>query len=176
MIRLTKYLVLGATGASLALAAPAFAQDGELGTGTGASSTGTSTITVTKEQSIQITQLDDLTLSAEAPQITEALTATDEVCVFGSDDAYTVNASSAGGFALTGTDGNTASIPYTVDFGGQALAGAAAVALTGGTVECAAEGEGEGNTAYTVTVTPEAYNAAPSGTYTDTLTLTVGFE
>ena len=176
MIRLNKILLAGTAGASLVLAGEAFAQatDGELGTGDGASSTGTATITVTKQQSIQITQLTDLTLSADSAQIDEALPATDNVCVNSSDDAFTVTASSEGGFALTGAEGTTGSIPYTLQFGDTEIAGGTAVTQTGGTAAC--EGEESSNTQYSVTVTPEAFNAAESGTYTDTLTLIVGFE
>ena len=167
MNRLARLAVATAT---FALASVAHAAtDGDLAEN-GAASEGSTDIQLVKSVSVQITALDDLDMGMFA-RLDEAVTATDEVCVFASGLTYFVTASSASGaFNLTGTtDGEI--IPYTVSWGGEELAADTQIttAQTGTDDACPAEG----NASYTVSVAAADFNAVGYDTYTDTLTLSV---
>ena len=168
------------------------ATDGALATG-GGDSEGTVDISLVKQVSIQITRMDDLAIGTFA-SLDEAVTVTDEVCVFTTGVDFLVGASStSGAFELTGRDSGHR-LPYTVSWGDETLATGEAAdsildtvpgilgAAAGGPVDTAfssvqsvtdAACEGAGNASYSVTIAAEDFNAAPRDAYTDTLTLSV---
>ena len=77
-------------------------------------------MSIVKQVSVQITRIDDIELG-EISRLDEALTVTDEVCVFSSGVPYAVGVSSAGGaFALTGAESGH-ELPYAVSWAGELL-------------------------------------------------------
>ena len=174
------------------------ATDGTLTTGGGVSE-GSSDIGLVKQVSVQITGLDDLALGSFAA-LDEAVTVTDEVCVFTTGVDFLVEASStSGAFALVG-ESSGHRLPYTVRWGEETLAtgsggggggsfldnvpgilgappgGATDTALSSVQSLAGTGCEGEGNASYSITIAAEDFNAAPHDDYTDTMTLSIAPE
>ena len=145
------------------------ATDGTLGT----TSTGTSDVILVKENAVQITDVGDLDLGL-ASSLDADVSASDDVCVFNSTAAYTVNISSDNGAfeLISGTD----TIDYEVSW---ATTGAAAPVsyntdVTGNLGDRTSPTCGGGtNATFEVTVAAADFNAALPGTYEDTLTLLI---
>lgn len=158
-----------------------------------ATSSDTSTVTIVKENAVLLSDVDDIDFGT--PGALDATTSekSDDVCVFSSTGAYTVTASSAGGFQLTDSTVAGTTIDYTVTWNAATApatvggaAGAAADSTLGGVgvTVTAPQTEYAGdrdsldcssgtNASFTVDLEEADYNAAPAGTYTDTLTLEV---
>ena len=161
-------------------------------------STGQSDITLIKNNAVQITNVDDLDLgTATSLAAGETLTQSDDVCVHSTTGGYTVTLDSVdnpGTFVLTNDDVAVANtIAYTVVWteelatGGGLLGldpqsnpfpaqpgveiGSAGAALAADDTDPACGGAT--NATFSVTVDDTAFNGAPSGTYTDTLSMVV---
>ena len=145
-----------------------------------ATSEGTSLVTIVKQNSVQITNVNDLTLGKHYA-LTADVVAADDVCVFSSTAAYSVTMTSTSGtgasFAMS--DGASALMPYSVEWTGNGVVDPAPV-LSGTVIGTTFVGDplspncGNGtNASFEVTVTAADFNASINGSYTDTLTLLV---
>lgn len=166
-----------ALAASSLAATSAFATDGTYGT----TSTGTTVITANIGNLVSITNIDDpITL---APNAGGDLVYTDDICLFrNGTDNQNLNVT----FSSTNTDGSgafrvtdgTNLVAYTVDVAAGALAGAVnsdtATAANGSTDNLpGCSGSAGNNASYTLTIPLASIQAAPAGTYTDTLTIMI---
>lgn len=134
----------------------------------GATSSGTSLVTVVKEEAVQISNIDDINLGTHDFLAADAV-GSDDVCVFNSTGNYAVTVTSASGsFELqSGTD----AVAYGVTWNGADATGGQLTDLAGdvNSPTC----NGGTNATFEVTVAVADFNAADSGTYTDTLTLAI---
>ncbi len=175
--------------AKISLAVAAFAVSGITFAATngtpGPTSTGSSVVTIIKQDAVQITKVDDLNF-ANPGFLSTAARLSDDVCVFSTTTGYNVTLTSlngaAGAFALS--DG-TNSFPYAVAWGTTGFAAGAGSPVTAGTALTGQTGDNVNpdcggaaatNAAFDVTIAAADYNAAPTGTYTDTLTMVVAPE
>lgn len=161
--------------ASLTLAAGVAlaAQNGDIG----GSSTGSVSISATIPDLVRISGLTDISLGSFTGS--GGLDGSDDVCVFTNTGGYLLTAAGSGtGNAFTLTDGE-ASVAYTVEWGTTATA-TSGTALTSGTAATISSGSftnptcgGSTNAIVLIDISEEALSAAPAGTYTGTLTLTL---
>ena len=167
--------VLGIASITLtALSGPLMAAtDGTIGS----TSSGTSVLTMTKQDAVQISDVDDISLGIKG-NLVASETGSDDLCIFTSTGAYTVTVTSNND-AFQLEDANTTTvIPYSVNC---IVASSRAVTygipvngLIGNStaVDC----EAGTNATFQVTVAAVDFNAATPGDYRDTLTLLVSPE
>lgn len=160
---------LSLIAASLAFSGSVLAAtDGSLGL----TSVGESVVTIIKDNAVQITNVNDIDLGQHATLAAD-LAVGDDVCVFSSTSGYNVTITATGNtFAL---DSGSDTIPFTLEWNGAAVThGTQMTGLTGDNVSlnCGAST----NANFEVTVLAADFNAAPPGTYTNTLSLTVAPE
>ena len=157
-------------GTAMAVSGVAFgATDGT----EGATSTGTAEVSIVKGATVQITGLNDVTLTESGTDYVAA----DNVCVYSTGVPYnvTMTSSAASGFQLTSgsntlaysvtwtdEDGTPATVSEGTPLTGQTSTGDATCSTSGGT-----------NTNFEITVASADYTAAVAGSYTDTLTIVV---
>ncbi|MDH5434830.1 MAG: hypothetical protein OEY19_12875 [Gammaproteobacteria bacterium] len=159
------------------------AVDGTLG----ATSTGSVLITLDISPLVQVTNLDDITLTPFVGGAAD-LTGSDSFCVYSNNGTGNYNitmSGDAGNFTLAN---GASTIPYSVDFvngatTSNALHGQPILGQTGAnTVDqnCGAVPDGinptNGNVSMSITVANAAAAAAPAGIYTGTLTVVVAPE
>lgn len=142
-------------------------------------STGTSVVTIIKDNSVQISNVDDLNMLAHAT-LTADESASDEVCVFSSTTGYTVTVtSSTGTFDLLGASPTAPeTLPFALTW---AEAGQPAVTLGHNATSPAMSGDNSSltcgtaltNAAFEATVAATDFNAAAPDTYSATLTILV---
>lgn len=151
----------------------------------GLTSTGTSDVSVTKENTALISGIDDIAFGTLGLLPTPAVE-TSAMCVYAANaGAYGITITSGSGngaFAMNEPGGGT--LAYSVrwaDASGTLTAvadGTPTTTLLGSSTEldCAsdtANGVANSNAILEVTIAEAEYNAAPSGVYTDTLTLLI---
>ena len=136
----------------------------------GATSTGSLDLEVVIPALVRVSNLSDVDFGSYDGE--GDLSETQQICVYSNaTDGYNLRAESVnvGGFAL---DSGSNTLSYSVTIGGVALTENSLVAMTGAnttSVNCG----GGGDTAMVLTIAEPDLQAAPSGTYTDTLTLYV---
>jgi len=138
-------------------------------------STGTSIITIIKQNAVQITNVNDIDLGTHFALAADEV-ASDDVCVFSSTGSYDITLTSGAGPAFEMNDGGGTPLAYAVNWttGGTttpAVSGAVVGTFTSTAVDPTCSGGTNAN--FEVTVNQADFNAAPNGTYTDTLTLVV---
>ncbi len=150
----------------------------------GPTSSGTSDVSVTKENTALITGIDDIAFGTlgflTAPEVL-----TSSMCVYAANaGAYNITVSSLnGGFVMNAAVG-TGTLAYTVRWADRTETLAAVTenvaltTLTGSATEldCGADtagGVANSNAILEVSIDDAAYNAAPTGVYSDTLTLLI---
>ncbi len=155
------------------------AVDGTLGT----TSTGTSDISVTKENTALISGIDDIAFGTLGLLPTPAVE-TSAMCVYSANaGAYGITISSGNG-AFTMNEPNGGTLAYSVRWADSSGILAAVTDSTPTTtllgssteLDCASDtagGVANSNAILEVTIVDTDYNAAPSGDYTDTLTLLI---
>jgi hypothetical protein len=178
-----RYRLLSLTGLAVAVAAaplPA-ALGAEQGQISDTQSTGTVDLSLEVPPLVQISELDDIDLGIFGGA---AMAGTDDVCVWSTTRGYTLTASGdGGGFNLTGDVTNT-SLAYSVEWAetGGATSGTSLAAGTGlaGLTTSATSPDCNAGTNPTASVIVEVSDtdlgAAPTDTYTGTLTLVVAPE
>ncbi|MEM7018546.1 MAG: hypothetical protein AAF512_14545 [Pseudomonadota bacterium] len=144
--------------------------------GLGLSSNGTSDITITKGNRAQITDMDDFVFAS----INTAVTGTDTICVYNTTATYLVAADSANGAGVFRVADGINSIVYTAEWddgsGFSALGEGVGLNLTGQIGSAVTGCGGINNAALRVSISAANMTAAPSGIYTDTLSITVAPE
>ena len=141
-------------------------------------SEGTSDVTIIKQNAVQLTKVDDLDFGNVGFMASDT-TLSDDVCVFSSTTDYNVTMSSGqgpGAFAVA--DGGN-SIPYTVSWTDGTTTATDPV-VSGTQIADDFTGDdadpdcgGGTNASFSVTIGAAGFNAAPTGSYSDTLTLLV---
>ena len=148
------------------------AVDGALGL----SSTGTSDLTVTKGNRAQITDMDDFVFAS----INVAVTGTDTICVYNTTATYLVAADSANGAGTFRVADGINTIQYTAEWddgsGFSVLGEGVGSNLTGQIGSAITGCGGVNNAALRISISAANMTAAPSGVYTDTLSITVAPE
>lgn len=190
-----KKIAFAAATAVLAMSAPAFAAtDGDLSE---SASTGTVQVNVNIPKMVRVSGLNDMTIDVTPTMLTEPYhsreDATDTFCVYSNNGvngdysmAVTATASGVPGsapFALTGTGGSLPYAMWTSDNIGNSFK---SFRFNGSTTSYASNGDGAGrrttldcnggannNAIIRFGVNDSDLIAAQSGTYTDTVTVTV---
>jgi hypothetical protein len=174
MIR-TNVIMAGAAVLLLASGAAYAAVQGTVG----ATSQGSAAINAAKGNSVRISGLADLTFP---PSLTTPAPLSQTACIYSTSGQYTIQATS--GYTLSGAyrlrDSASDYIAYSVNWYA-AASGGTAVALTSGTPSPAQSNAnnsstscgGTANARFEVTIDDASFTAAPSGPYSDTLTLLV---
>jgi len=139
----------------------------------GATSSGTSVINLDKQEVVVATDISDLHMGL-AGSLNSTVTASDDVCVYTSTGAYSLNISSSNGSFYLSDDNATTDIPYSVGWGTDSSNDVVAYntdisGLLGDSrsINC----NELPNALLSISVTAPDFNAADPGNYTDTLTL-----
>ncbi len=146
------------------------ATDGTLG----GTSEGTAVINISKQNAVKITNLDDINLGTFG-SLTATTTGADDVCVFSSTGGYGLVMTSANdGFSMAAT-GTTTTIDYSVEWEANLTSDLTYNSMLPGLIGDSSDVDcnGQTNATFTISIEPNAFNAAEPGSYTDTLTMLV---
>jgi len=139
----------------------------------GSISTGSSVIYLDKQNVVVATDISDIHMGL-AGSLTSTVTASDDVCVYTSTGAYSLNISSSNGSFYLNDDNVTTDIPYSVEWGTDSTVDSVKYntdisGLVGNSqsITC----NELPNALLSVSVSAPDFNAAEPGNYTDTLTL-----
>lgn len=152
------------------------ATDGSLG----ATSTGSLVVTANRDDFVQITDMDDITIDI-APNATGTLVNSDDVCYYASTDDYSVDISSTNDFKLISTDldeiaysinwNDTAAVT-TTNFNSNSTAKEVLISQNTTNTHC---NHGT-NANIEISIQNAAYNSTPVGSYTDTISVLISLE
>ena len=137
----------------------------------GSTSSGTSRVSLTKLNIVQITGVEDMVF-ANVDVLKPDVEVSMDICVRNTAAQYSVTVTSSNHAFNVAHEDNK--IPYTVSWDGVGVDFGSAV--TGLTATSELECPSGNNATLSVNFEPEAFNAAPAGTYSDVLTIEVAPE
>jgi hypothetical protein len=180
-----KSLVVISLAASVSVAVAA-TSDGSLVTGSGATNTGSTgsfDINVTKQDSVQISNLNAITITQGTTAVAPVV-GSDTVCYYATTNNYTITIDSTNTTAFSLTNGASGAMAYTLDWvdtaasvtktwGAGNIADGVASAAIASANKTSANCGGSTNASISVTIPAATFNSAPTGVYTDTVNVTI---